>query len=92
MSTSIELGNKVECIITGIVGIAVARVEYLNGCVQFCVQPRGAMDALKTDSLYIDEGQLKRINIGILAQPRRGRTQRTTGGPSAHTPRGQGQP
>lgn len=87
----IELGNKVEDIVSGLVGIAVARVEYLNGCVQFCVQARGATDALKVDSLYIDEGQLKRLGIGLNAQPRKSRSKKQTdhrGGPSAHTPRG----
>ena len=82
---TIKLGEKVTDIVTGVTGIAVARVEYLNGCVQFCVQPKGALDALKTDSLYIDQGQLKRVGAGITAVVERGK-----GGPSAHTPSGMG--
>lgn len=61
----IRLGDKVEDRVTGLVGIAVARIEYLNGCVQWCLQPRVAEDAMKIDSHYIDEGQLKRIGDGI---------------------------
>ena len=36
----IKLGSEVRHIITGFTGIATARCEYLNGCVQYCVQPR----------------------------------------------------
>lgn len=64
--SDIELGDKVEDRVTGLVGIAVARVEYLNGCVQFCVQPRSpTVDALSGDRYYIDEGQLKRLDAGL---------------------------
>jgi len=33
----IKLGDKVKCLITGYVGIVVARVEFLNGCIQYSV-------------------------------------------------------
>lgn len=87
----VKLGEKVKDIVTGISGIAVAKVHYLNGCIQFCVQPRAAMDALKTDSLYIDEGQLEKIGDGINV-PKAKVTKRIKpqygGGPSAHAPQG----
>jgi len=86
MSARIVLGYKVEDRVSGPRGIAVARVEYLNGCIQFCVQPRGAMDALRTDSLYIDEGQLRVLGSGV-TKPL-GKTHQ--GGPSAHAPKGFG--
>lgn len=60
-----RLGDKVEDRVTGLVGIAVARIEYLNGCVQWCLQPRVAEDAMKIDSHYIDEGQLRKVSDGI---------------------------
>ena len=40
----INLGDKVKCKITGLTGTAVARCEFLNGCVQFKVQPRFVKD------------------------------------------------
>lgn len=80
----IELGEKVKDIVSGVEGIAVARVEYLNGCIQYCVAPKGGIDALKTDSLYIDEGQLKIIGKGIRVD-----IAKAAGGPQ-RTPKGQG--
>lgn len=37
----IRLGAEVEDRVTGFVGIAVSRVEYLTGCTQIGVQPKG---------------------------------------------------
>ena len=33
----IELGDKVKDLVTGFEGIAVAKTEFINGCVQFSV-------------------------------------------------------
>ena len=38
----IELGQKVKDKVTGFNGIAVARIEYLNGCKQILVMPKMA--------------------------------------------------
>ena len=38
----IELGQKVKDKVTGFTGIATARIEYLNGCVQILVTPKMA--------------------------------------------------
>ena len=35
----IELGDKVKCKITGFEGRTVARTEFINGCIQYEVQP-----------------------------------------------------
>lgn len=39
----IELGQKVKCVVTGFTGIATARIEYLNGCMQILVSPKMAV-------------------------------------------------
>ena len=36
----IELGRIVKDKVTGFTGIAIARLEFLNGCLQFLVQPK----------------------------------------------------
>jgi len=36
----IELGDKVRCIYTGFEGIAVARTEFINGCIQISIAPK----------------------------------------------------
>lgn len=57
----IKLGDKVKCIVTGFAGIATARIEYLNGCVQFCVKPQMKNKGSMPDGVYIDIQQLKLV-------------------------------
>ena len=40
METDIELGDTVKCIYTGFMGIAVSRIEFINGCIQFTIAPK----------------------------------------------------
>ena len=40
MKIPILLEDKVECVHSGFVGIAVCRSEFINGCVQFDVVPK----------------------------------------------------
>jgi len=37
MKSEIELGDKVKCLITGYEGVAVAKTEFINGCIQFSI-------------------------------------------------------
>ena len=36
----IELGRKVKDVVTGLVGVAEARLQFLNGCEQILVRPK----------------------------------------------------
>jgi len=63
----IKLGNKVRCKITGFEGIATAKVEYINGCIQYCVKPK-SIDNKMPDGEYIDVQELDvicEVNIGV---------------------------
>ena len=62
------LGKKVKCKITGFEGIATAKVEYINGCIQYCVKPP-AIEGKMIDGEYIDVGQLEVIGDGIHLKP-----------------------
>ena len=66
----IELGDKVKDTITDFEGIATAKAIYLNGCIQFLVQPRGLKDTEIIKSEWIDEGQLIQAEVAkaILAE------------------------
>ena len=60
----IELGDKVKDTITGFAGTATARIEYLNGCIQFLVTPKMAKPKKNEtpeypNATYIDVEQLK---------------------------------
>ena len=55
----IKLSDKVNDTITGFEGTVIAKAIYLNGCVQYLIQPRGLKnDGGKKESEWIDEGQL----------------------------------
>lgn len=79
---SISLGAAVRDVVSGFTGIATARVEYINGCIQYCVQP--AMHEGRYDEArYFDHQQLQVIGEGITAIHQ---MTKATGGPSPNTP------
>lgn len=55
----ISLGLKVVDTVTGFTGIATAKVEYINGCIQFCVQPEIDKDGKLPSGEYIDHQRLE---------------------------------
>lgn len=55
----VKLGSRVRDMVTGIEGVAVARLEYMNGCVRYEVQPRGDKDGAKIASLWVDVQQMQ---------------------------------
>ena len=67
----IELGQKVRDRVTGFEGVATSKVEYLNGCVQYCVKPRVGEDNKMVDGEYVDVQQLEVIDdvLTIIANP-----------------------
>jgi len=82
--TVIELGNKVKDRVSGLVGITIAKVEYLNGCIQFCVRPKIKKGEIKlSESCYIDEGQLEKVSEGVCVKKKA----IAPGGAMDHTPR-----
>lgn len=54
----VKLGDRVKDSITGFAGIAIARCEYLNGCVRVSIQPVKLKDGKPIDELWVDESQL----------------------------------
>ncbi len=74
-AVGLELRDKV----TGFKGIATSKIEYLNGCVQFCVAPKVGKDNTPKDGQFFDIQQLEVIGGGVKLAPKQ------TGGP---TPKG----
>ncbi len=58
-SNKIKLGQHVRDTISGNIGTAVARTEWLHGCVRITVQPEGTKDGNPYDSFTVDEPQLE---------------------------------
>ena len=61
----ITLGQKVKDKVTGFTGIAISRVEYLNGCVQFCIKPEMVKKGEMPEGQYIDDMQLEVVGRGL---------------------------
>ena len=62
----IKLGQRVKDLVSGLEGIATAKVEYLNGCVQFYVEPPVDRDGKHIKGTYVDVDQLEVVDEGIL--------------------------
>lgn len=74
----IVLGSKVKDKVTGFEGTAIARIEYLTGCIQYGVVPKVKKDTNEMkDANYIDEIRLEVIGDGINLKKKK------TGGPGA---------
>jgi len=70
-----KLGDYVKDKITGFEGVAVARAEYLNGCIFIQVQPVGLKDGKIIESEWIDEQRITEDS------------QATVGGPQSRPPK-----
>jgi len=53
-----RLGEKVKDKVTGFKGTITSRIEYLNGCRQYCVEPKVGKEGKMQKAQYVDEGQL----------------------------------
>lgn len=78
-----ELGSRLRCIVTGFQGIAISRVEYLNGCIQYAIKPPIDKDGKELDGIYIDHSQLEFVDDGVVAK----RQAANTGGPQRDAPK-----
>lgn len=69
----IELGDKVKDVISGMVGVVISRTQYINGCIQYGVQPPFKTGATEMPSWNVDEKQLtiisKKVNIKKKSKP-----------------------
>jgi len=55
----IKLGDKVKDSITDFEGVVIARIEYLNGCIRYSVQPTKLNEKGEiAETAWIDEQQL----------------------------------
>lgn len=60
----IKLGSKVRDKITGLEGIAVSRIEFLNGCIQYELMPKckNKNEPVK-EGVFLDEAILEIIPV-----------------------------
>lgn len=65
----VQLGDEVRCKVTGIQGIAVARITHLTKCTQIHIQPRVDKDGKHVDGYYIDEPMMEVVTPGKIEVP-----------------------
>jgi len=61
MTIRFKLGDKVRDKISGLEGIITSKIEFLNGCIQYGIQPPVSENGDMREVEYIDEGQLEKI-------------------------------
>jgi len=74
----IKLGDKVKCKYSGFVGIAVAKTEFINGCVQYLVLP----EVKKKDNAYPEEASIDIDSLELISKPKKKVAKSYAGGPS----------
>jgi hypothetical protein len=78
MEHKFQLGSRLKDKVSGMQGIAKSRVEYLNGCVQYGIQPPyNEGDKKMPDSYWVDQEQLEFIDEGVAV------AKKPTGGPES---------
>ncbi len=80
--TNIKLGSKVRDKVTGFTGIATAKIEYLNGCIQICIKPPVDKNNKMPDVEYVDIDQIE-----ILEEEKITFLKKLTGGPQRDCPK-----
>lgn len=68
MGTRIKLGQRVRDTLSGTEGTAVARTEWLYGCVRISIQPEGTKNGVPYDYFVVDEAQLDVIRKGLFSK------------------------
>lgn len=75
--------TKVKDTVTGFEGIIISRLEHMNGCKRYEVQPNKLKDGKPIESIWIDEQQL--IETGKLKEQKK-TTRRRPGGSRVRPP------
>jgi len=73
------LGKKVKCTITGMTGLATAKIIFMNGCIQYQIQPKTIINGVPAEAKWYDVEQL------VLVGARKKKPQTSSGGPPPKT-------
>lgn len=65
-----------KCKYSGFIGIAVARFEFINGCVQYSIVPKVSKDNKIPEEISVDEQSLE-----IISRKKKTVEKKDTGGP-----------
>lgn len=65
---AIQLGSKVRDDITGFEGIVTGRADYITGCRQYLITPKGTKTK-RNDSSWFDEDRLRVLSVKKVSFP-----------------------
>lgn len=74
---NVELGSKVKCKVTGLVGIVTAKAAHLYGCNRVWIQPPVEKESKVPDGCWMDEAQVEIIEPQVIRKD----LTKNTGGP-----------
>jgi hypothetical protein len=81
---AIKLGSKVKDSITGFIGIAIGRTEFMYGCARILVEPQELKDGKPIETHWFDE---QRIDVLVEQGPQVSEhSSATSGGPQNDPP------
>lgn len=83
---SVNLGDKCKDRVSGFVGVAMARHEYLNGCARITLQPEIKKDGKLPECQTFDEPQLTIVKKAVVPAPTK--ATKETGGPDKYADSG----
>ena len=78
--SKINLGDRVRCIHTGFTGTAVAKTEFINGCIQWSVLPK-LKDGKTSITAMPEEVGIDEQSLEVVKKPKKKKVKkRSTGG------------
>jgi hypothetical protein len=78
------LGKKVREVVTGLEGIAVAKIDYMNGCRQYSIQPQVCKDGVPAEAKWWDAEQVELLKDKKVVSKKK----KPTGGPPPSNTKG----
>ena len=64
--TEFTLGSRLQDKVTGFTGIATSRIEYLSGCIQYCLSPPVDKDGKIVEGTFFDVQRLDLVSEGVV--------------------------
>jgi hypothetical protein len=68
--SEIKLGHEYKDVISGFTGIAIAKTEWINGCVRVTLSPKLDKDGKFQDSVCLDIEQLEATGVSVDIKPK----------------------
>lgn len=66
----IKLGDEIEDVTAKATGIAIGRVEYLDGSVAWLMQPAYSDDGTRIPVIEVQDAYARRIGEGVYVEPK----------------------